>query len=241
MGRKFEPIMPGQIICDMEVINEFRDEKNNRRMLKCMCTKCRRLHDIYEGNLRNNPSAYSHEEHCSRGINKLDKNFADVFAHIKQRMTNPNNKYYPEYGGRGLELGYTCLADFFDDQYPKYLLAKQANPGERVSADRINNDLGYIPGNIRWTIPLVQSRNSRMVYEFLAIAPNGQRYLSNNQLAFAANHGLEAKHISDCIRGLQQTTGGGWRFVRLDDFRKGPNLFYFDYHNDPFTIKELYY
>lgn len=240
MGRKFEPIIPGQIICDMEVIDEFRDEKNNRRMLKCMCTKCNRVHNIYEGNLRNNPSVYNHEEHCSRGINTLDKNFANTFACIKQRMTNPNNDKYHEYGGRGLELGYTCLVDFFDDQYPKYLIAKQANPDEKVSVDRINNDLGYIPGNLRWVTQITQTRNSRRVYEFIAIAPDGTRYLSNNQLAFAAKHGLESRYISDCIRGVKPMTAG-WRFVRLDDFRKGPNLFYFDYHNDPFTIKELYY
>ena len=49
---------------------------------------------------------------------------------------------------------------------------------------------------------------------------------------------FKGKHISDCIRGLQETTGGGWRFFKPNQ----PNeLFWFNYEQDPAIIKELYY
>jgi hypothetical protein len=33
---------------------------------------------------------------------------------------------------------------------------------ERTSLDRINNDCGYVPGNLRWATPKEQSENSRL-------------------------------------------------------------------------------
>ena len=236
------PLNKGDIIGDLKLLNSYRDIKNNRKMFNTCCVKCGKFREVSEQNLKKHPESYVHENICGYGTRtKLDPKFYDVWAHMKDRIYNPNNPNYAYYGGRGLTTDYDSYEDFEQDMYVSYCKFKLMYPGKKITIDRIDNNLGYVRDNIRWATVTTQSRNSRMVYEFLAIAPNGQRYLSNNQLAFAANHGLEAKHISDCIRGLQQTTGGGWRFVRLDDFRKGPNLFYFDYHNDPFTIKELYY
>jgi hypothetical protein len=80
-------------------------------------------------------------------------------------------------------------------------------------------------------------RSTGSVYEFIAISPTGQYYLSNNQSAFAVNHGLDAKHISSCLRGLQETTNG-WRFFKPN---QPSELFWFNYEQDPSVIKELYY
>lgn len=238
MPRKFNALVSGDIVNDMKVISEFRDEKNNRRMLHCLCLKCGREHHVYEGNLRNYEGTSTHGIACSKGIASIDKPFADRFAHMKQRICNPDNSNYENYGGKGLTIDYEYLVDFYDDMYTRFLWAKQAYPDQRISIDRIDNNLGYIRGNLRWTIPTRQTRNSSKVYKFIGISPTGQYYLTNNQLAFAANHGLESKHISDCIRGLQETTGGGWRFFKPN---QPSELFWFNYEQDPAIIKELYY
>ena len=107
-------------------------------------------------------------------------------------------------------------------------------PNTRISIDRIDNNLGYVRGNISWATPIQQTRNSTTVKQFIAQAPNGQLYLTNNQLQFGLNHGLESKHISDCLLGKQATTGG-WRFYKLNP------LFTYNFDNDPRFIKELYY
>ena len=235
MPRKFEAIKLNEIIGDMIVISESRDIKNNRRMLVCRCLKCGREKEIYEGNLRDRPNSSKHEISCGFGLKKsVDPKFYDIWAHMKDRIYNPNNEYYYRYGGRGLTTDYNAFVDFYDDEYSKYIYAKLNYPNQRISIDRINNNLGYIRGNLRWTTQLRQTRNSTVIRQFIAQAPNGQLYLTNNQLQFGLNHGLESRHISACLLGKQATTGG-WKFYELNP------LFVYNFDNDPRFIKELYY
>jgi hypothetical protein len=237
MPRKFREIYIGETIGDMTVIGAFRDEKNDRRMLQCICNVCGREKAIYEGNLRDRENCSSHAVSCGFGLKRQDKNFYDVWAHMKDRIYNPNNEAYHRYGGRGLTTDYNNFVDFYDEQYIRYKEAKEMNPGAKISMDRVNNNLGYIRGNIRWTTPKHQTRNSTRVYEFLAISPDGKVYLTNNQTMFAQNHGIECKHISDCLRGIQATTGGGWRFYKVN------RLFQYQYTEEEKAsiITELYY
>lgn len=234
MPRKFKEILVGDIIGDMTVVNGYRDIKNNRKMFKVRCNICGREHDVYEGNLRDRPNVSSHKSECSKTIRTEHPDFYQIYQQAKSRITNPNNPAYARYGGRGLEFGYDSPVDFFDDQYTRYIRAKNNNPGKKISIDRMNNNLGYIRGNISWTTPERQTRNSTRVYKFIAIDPNGQVYLTNNQTMFGQNHGLESRHISDCLRGKQNTTAG-WKFQEIDE------LFRYQYESDPTVIKELYY
>lgn len=237
MGRNsnYQPLLPGETIGDMFLLRAYRDMKNDRRMFTVRCTKCNRIREVSEVRLRNNPNSALHNSVCSYGLKKLDPKFYDIWAHMKDRIYNPNNPVYHRYGGRGLTTDYDVFKDFYDDLYASYIQAKAMYPNERISMDRIDNNLGYVKGNICWTTPLHQTRNSTTVREFVAESPNGQLYLTNNQLQFAMNHGLESRHISDCLLGKQKTTGGGWRFYELNP------LFRFDFTNDSRFIKELYY
>ena len=150
------------------------------------------------------------------------------------QIYNPNNEFYNRYGGRGLTTDYDAFVDFLDDEYAKYLQAKAMYPGCKISLDRIDNNLGYIRGNLRWTTPSKQVRNSTIVREFYAISPTGIIYLTNNQTQFALRHGLESRHISDCLLGKQATTGGGWQFVEK-------NPLFINLYFEQVAIKELYY
>lgn len=237
MGRNpnYTPLLPGETIGDMYLLRAYRDEKNDRRMLSVRCTKCNRIREVSEVNLRNRPNSSKHDIVCGYGLKKIDKKFYDIWAHMKDRIYNPNNPEYHRYGGRGLTTDYDVFTDFFDDLYSSYIQTVAMYPNTRISIDRINNNLGYIKGNISWATPMQQTRNSTTVRRFIAEAPNGQLYLTNNQLQFGLNHGLESKHISDCLLGKQLTTGGGWRFYELN------TLFEFNFDNDSRFIKELYY
>lgn len=71
------------------------------------------------------------------------------------RCTNPNNKDYVRYGGRGIKVHPEWLRsyDAFSDAMPP------RPPGSTL--DRIDNDGDYEPGNVRWSTPKEQSNNRR--------------------------------------------------------------------------------
>lgn len=82
-----------------------------------------------------------------------------TFQDMKQRCKNPKNKFFKDYGGRGIAVCYMWENDFsafFDhvSQLPHY--------GEKgYSLDRIDNDGNYEPGNVRWATAHEQMLNRR--------------------------------------------------------------------------------
>lgn len=77
-----------------------------------------------------------------------------VWATMKARCSNPNNKSYPGYGGRGISVcpsWVRSFAEFWSDMGTTW---KQG-----LQLDRINNDGGYEPGNCRWVTPVENARN----------------------------------------------------------------------------------
>jgi hypothetical protein len=77
------------------------------------------------------------------------------------RTTKPHSTSYASYGGRGIGL---C------DRWqgiPDGFLNFVADVGERphgMTLDRIDNDLGYSPGNVRWADSKTQGLNKRTVH-----------------------------------------------------------------------------
>lgn len=74
----------------------------------------------------------------------------------KKRCEDPNTVGYENYGGRGIKFGFasaSAMAQWVVDNlgYPQ--------PGESI--DRINNDKGYEPGNLRWADRVTQANNKR--------------------------------------------------------------------------------
>lgn len=86
---------------------------------------------------------------------------------IKNRCFNKNCKEYRLYGGRGISVFSGWIDDFvaFRDYMNKSLGNK---PVGRYSLDRIDNDKGYEPGNLRWADHKTQTRNRSMVPMFEA-------------------------------------------------------------------------
>ena len=84
-----------------------------------------------------------------------------LWLSIKARCYNINNKYYKDYGGRGIVMCNEWLNDF--SKFYNYIKTNlKEKPNSNFSLDRIDNEKGYEPGNIRWTDKTTQSINQRI-------------------------------------------------------------------------------
>lgn len=75
---------------------------------------------------------------------------------MRQRCENPKQKDYPNYGGRGIQVcerWRKSFADFAEDV--------GMPPAPSYQLDRVDNDRGYEPGNVRWATRSQQHRNKR--------------------------------------------------------------------------------
>jgi hypothetical protein len=79
-----------------------------------------------------------------------------VWAHIKDRCYNPKTKEFKNYGGRGIIVHKEWL-----DSYETFLRGVGPSPSPQHTLDRVDNDKGYEPGNVRWATKAEQSRNTR--------------------------------------------------------------------------------
>ena len=95
------------------------------------------------------------------GLHRLFNKEYAVWIAMKDRCNNPNNKFYKDYGGRGIEV---CeewthsFKRFMEDMGPK---------PEGYSIDRTDNDSGYSPDNCCWATMKEQATHRRITRDKL--------------------------------------------------------------------------
>jgi hypothetical protein len=73
---------------------------------------------------------------------------------IKARCLNPKHHNYDVYGGAGI-----ILDEVWASNFEIFLRDIGLRPSRHHTLDRIKNDLGYVPGNVRWATRHIQNRN----------------------------------------------------------------------------------
>lgn len=79
-----------------------------------------------------------------------------LWSEMKARCEKPDHQAWADYGGRGITVC-TRWSDSFQSFYADFGRLR----GDGESIDRVDNDKGYEPGNVRWSTRTEQARNKR--------------------------------------------------------------------------------
>jgi hypothetical protein len=84
-----------------------------------------------------------------------------TYNNIKSRCFNTNNHAYKDYGGRGITLYNPWISNFLD--FIDYIENNLGDRPDGHTLDRINNNKGYEPDNLKWSNHTEQCNNKRQV------------------------------------------------------------------------------
>jgi hypothetical protein len=150
--------LTGQRFGRWVVVSRAESAKSNNTRWNCICD-CGTEKRVRAGDLTQGKSTscrcYANELTKVRSVKHGQSNTQvySVWQAMISRTTNPTDKDYKRYLGRGI-----TVCDRWRD-YSNFL----ADMGERppgLTLDRIDNDKGYYPENVRWTTHKIQSRNT---------------------------------------------------------------------------------
>lgn len=131
--------------------------------MKRRCAACLRDLDVAEFSVKSRSSGGLHKECklCRAGAARAKRtggSLSSILQNMIQRCHNHKHPKFHLYGGRGITVceewrGRRGEAAFLDHIGPR--------PSNRHSVDRIDNALGYAPGNVRWATQKQQMQNTR--------------------------------------------------------------------------------
>lgn len=89
--------------------------------------------------------------------NKSNTRLHLIWCNMKARCYNKNDKYYQDYGGRGI-----AVCDEWKDDFMSFYNWSTANGyADNLTIDRIDVNGNYEPNNCRWATIKQQNRNKR--------------------------------------------------------------------------------
>ena len=80
-----------------------------------------------------------------------------TWRNAKNRCFNPKAEKYATYGATGI-----TMCDEWKHDFPAFAAHLGEPPSPLHSLDRIDNSLGYVPGNVRWATASEQAKNRRV-------------------------------------------------------------------------------
>lgn len=165
MGRKrIEPAdYIGKKYGRLTIVEYVGRIKNYQIVMRCKCDCGTMSKDVILSNLKSGITTSCGCVHKERVKDALTKHgyaksrLYNVWALMKDRCYNERNKYYKDYGGRGIKVceEWRCSFESFQEW------AHNNGYKEGLSIDRVDVNGCYEPDNCRWATAKEQARNKR--------------------------------------------------------------------------------
>ena len=112
---------------------------------------------------------------------------------IIRRCTDPKDHRYYDYGGKGITVYEPWLED--RSSFMTYLMTLDGYDNPNLTIDRIDNNAGYVPDNLRFADKVTQYRNQRWLTEgsppMRTHKPNTYRNAESKVRRSPANRGYD--------------------------------------------------
>ena len=144
--------------------------KRVKWICKCDCGKILEI-DGTLLRIRQRSCGCARKENIKHGM--TNSRLYSVWSNMRSRCTNPNNKKYPAYGGRGITV---CEEWQSFEPFMEWALANgydEKAPRGQCTLDRIDFNGNYCPENCRWATNKTQCNNTR---QNRILEHNGERH-----------------------------------------------------------------
>ena len=91
---------------------------------------------------------------------RKDHPLYETWKSMRQRCNNPNHQFYPDYGGRGIQVE-PAWDDFWQFVHDVTTALGVTERPEGCTLDRKKPHLNYGPGNVKWSTKIEQNGNRR--------------------------------------------------------------------------------
>lgn len=122
---------------------------------RCDCGNMKPVNsqNLFSGNTKS-CGCFSLELRTKHGM--LGTKVYQAWLKMKSRCLDPNHPKWNDYGGRGISI-----FQEWQNSFELFYLELGDPPTPKHSLDRIDNDRGYYPGNIKWSTREEQANNKR--------------------------------------------------------------------------------
>lgn len=169
----------------------------------CRC-ECGTETVVYQGHLR---SGATKGCGCARiGVNRTHGMSRTpeyrAWENARSRCTNPRNKRYPLYGGRGIRM---CAE--WSTSFEAFIAHMGRRPTKRHSLDRIDGDGHYEPGNCRWAT-IEEQNNNRPHFNRTLEVGGSTMTVAQASRAYGVPHGTILDRLDRGLSGEEAVEHG---------------------------------
>ena len=133
---------------------------------KCTCRcRCGKVREVFTNNLNRGRSNRCRSCGIKYGMERKragmvsEHKVTNAAMHAIRRCTDENDERYADYGGRGIAVHPPWVED--RSLFAEYLCTLPGFDDPDSVLDRIENDKGYEPGNLRWVDVNTSNLNRR--------------------------------------------------------------------------------